>query len=138
MTIEEDVLRGIIGAAIQAVGAQYPIKAPGRVFKKPDNGKFVELVVIQDNNTDRTWGNEQRFSGDIRVILHWPNDDAGIYDPVREISLIKAAFFKGRQIWQGNAKLLINSNPVVTDGIEGVNDILYPLIVTYEYFHVPA
>lgn len=136
--IETDVLRGIIGAAIEAVGNRYPIKAPGRVFTKPDNGKFVELVVIQDNNADPNWGDEQRFSGDIRVILHWPNDNAGIYTPIEELALIKAPLFKGRRIWQGNAKLLLTSNPQITDGIEGLDDVLYPLIVTYEYYHVPA
>lgn len=135
--IETDVLRAIIGAAIEAVGQRYPIKAPGRKFTPPNGGKYVELIVIQDNNGNETWGNEKLFTGDIRVILHWPMNDEGIYAPIEELGIVSASLFKGRLVWQGRAKLLLSDNPRITDAIEGDGDMLYPLIVPYRYFHVP-
>lgn len=135
--IETDVLRAIIGAAVEAIGQRYPIQAPGRKFTPPNGGKFIELVVIQDNNGNETWGDEKLFTGDIRVILHWPMDDAGIYAPIEELGTVAASLFKGRQIWHGQAKLLLSDNPRIIDAIEGDGDMLYPLIVPYSCFHVP-
>lgn len=135
MSIESDVLSDLIKGAIAAIGSTYPIQSPGRKFTAPNNGKYFELVVIQDLNGNESWGKEELFSGDIRIILHWPSDaDAGIYEPVNVLGAIKAQFQKGARL----GRLLITENPRIIDAVEGKNDMLFPLIVTYQYYHRPA
>lgn len=136
MAIETDVQRAIVGAVISAIGSSYPIKAPGRVFTGA--APYIELHVINDNNGNETWGNEQLFSGDIRVILHWPIDDSGVYSQLDALANIKAQFPKGRRIRYGAAaNLLISDTPRIIDRIEGGADILFPLIVPFQYYHIP-
>lgn len=138
MPIEIDVLRGIIGAAVSAIGSSFPIQAPGRVFTKPNDGKYIELILIEDDNSNETWGNEELFSGDIRLILHWPLDDTGIYSPATEIVTLKGFFPKGRRIVYGDANLLISDVPRTINAVEGDTDMLYSLVVPYQFFHVPS
>ena len=138
MPIELDILRGINSAVISAIGTQFPIKALGRVFTKPNSGKWFELVLIEDDNSNETWGREELFSGDLRVILHWPINDEGIYEPVGIIAEIKNRLPKGLRIFNGDAKLLISDVPRTINAIEGTGDMLYSLVVPYQYFHVPS
>lgn len=135
MTIYSDVVRDAIGAAIQAVGLAYPVQVPGRIFNPPNDGKYFEIFIIQDLNGGETWGSEQLFSGDLRVALHWPNAaNEGIYTPLDRIGSVAAQFTKGARM----GRLLIVENPRILDPIEGKNDMLFPLIVAYQYYHKPA
>lgn len=136
--IETDVMRGIVGAAVSAIGSSLPVKAPGRVGPTPNDQKYYELVLLQDSNENVSWGNEEVYSGILRIILHWPKDDRGVYDPIETLSALKVTLFKGRIIWEGGAKLLISDNPGLMDMIEEPAEVLYPLSVTYRYFHVPV
>ena len=138
MTVETDVIDGILSAAVSAIGSSYPIKASGITFKSPDDGKFIELVLIQDNNGSETWGNEELFSGFLRVILHWPIDGQGVIPPSRVLADLKPSFAKGTTIRQGAARLLIYDVPRITDVIEEDAENLYPMTVRYQFFHAPA
>lgn len=146
MPVEIDVIEGILTAAISAIGSLYPIKAPGITFVTPDDDKYVELLLIQQNSllsvprtwvgSSPTWGDDEMFSGIIRVILHWPIDGQGIIPPNLALIGIKDQFPKGRIVFYGQAKLLIYDNPSITDVIEGDTENLYPLTVPYQYFHI--
>lgn len=126
------VLRDLIGGAIDAIAGSYPIKTAGRVFNPPNNGKYFELVPIQDRNSNETWGQEKISSGDIRIILHWPIDEnAGIYEPVEILEILALKFPKGGKI----GTLPITENPRILDHIDGETDLLFPLVVRYQVYH---
>lgn len=137
--IETNVLRAIIGGAISAIGADYPIKAPGRVFTPPNNQKYVEIIIIRDRNGNESWGQEQLFSGDVTLILHWPlNADDGIYVATEAIAAIAARLPKGARFQHNQANLLITDHARLNDPIEERADMLYSAIVPYSYYHAPA
>lgn len=138
MTVSTDVKRAIIGAAVSVIGNTYPVKVPGITFTPPNNQKYIELVLITDDNENETWGSEQLYSGVLRVILHWPIDGLGIYPPSEVIDTIGAEFPKGRVIVRNLARLLIYQNPRASDPIESGTENLYPLTVAYQYFHAPT
>lgn len=148
MSVEVDVIAGVIKSAIAAINGSLPVKVPGITFSNPpDDGKYFEIVLIQQNSllavprnwagTAPTWGNEQIYSGIVRVILHWPIDGRGIYPPNEVLADLKSKFPKGRVIYYGEARLTIYDNPSITDVIEAGTENLYPLTVPYQFMHVP-
>lgn len=134
MTIETDVIRAIVGSAISAIGTSLPIKAPRRIFEAPDDGKYFEIVVIQDDNANESWGNEQRFSGQLLVILHWPKSDEGDYPAMEIVTALKPSFSKGMRA----GMLLFTAVPRMLDPIDEDAETLYPLRAAYGYYHNPA
>ncbi|NUM72735.1 hypothetical protein HUU40_00095 [candidate division KSB1 bacterium] len=138
MTIPTDVKRAIIGAAIDAIGSLLPIKVMGRTFSVPNDQKYIEILLFTDDNANETWGNDQMFSGILRLILHWPIDDQGIYGPSEIMDTLTAKFPKGRIITRNLVRLMINDNPRAQDPIENTNDIEYPATIAYQFFYAPT
>lgn len=150
MAVETDIPRGMIRAALDAIEPLgLPIKVPGRTFEpsvQAPDGRYIELLIISNNSllstprlwvgASMTWGDEQLYSGIVRIILHWPIDETGIYDQTDILAAIKAEFFKGRVIFSGEARLTIYDNPSITDPIDDDGkERLFPLTVPYQYFH---
>lgn len=148
MAVEVDIIEGITKTAIAAIDSSLPVKVKGVTFAYPSDGKFFELVLIQENSllsvprtwvgSAQSWGNEQNYSGIMRIILHWPINGEGIYPPNRILADLKSKMPKGSVIWWGEARLEIYDNPSITDVIEGLTENLYPLTVPYQFFHVPS
>lgn len=108
-----------------------PIKFVSRTFVPPNDQKYLEVVFIPNNKPDSFYGNEQNLYGMYRLILHWPNDDAGAYAPLAAIKSIMGYFSKG--LWLSGVKIcetpkLMN---VLPDGAE----TLYPASLSYSSFH---
>lgn len=148
MTIETDVMRGIIRAGVDAVMPHnFPIQTPGVVFVPPDDKKYFELVLIQSNSllanprnwvgSGMTWGDEKSFSGILRIILHWPIDGRGVYEPTEVLACVKAEIPKGRTIFYEAARLLIYDHPSMTYVLEAGTENLYSLTVPYQCFYAP-
>ena len=126
------VLQRAVMAAIEAsplVTSEFPVKYVGRSFEVPDNQKWLELIVIPNNRSDH-WGDEKNYAGVFRIILHWPNDDQGSYEPINVLGSITSYFTKG--LFLQNVQ--IYETPNLTGVLEQGNETLYPASIRYQSF----
>lgn len=136
---ERYVLEALQKAVIAAVAASdddtLVVKMLGRAINPPSSGKWLEVVQIP-NNVDRTWGSEKVYQGAIRLILHWPVDDRGAYDPLDLIESIGAYFTKGSKHSDSgdNVEVTVIRNPDFMGVIEQAPELLYPMTVRYRCY----
>lgn len=130
--IEDQILKALQTAALAAAGA-LPIKMIGRVFTPPQDGKYLEIVYIPNNIQGEFWGDGKTYRGMLRLILHWPVDDAGAYGPMQTIGAISDYFAKGRLFMVGISakRVKIQDHPDFTGALEGAPITLYPVTVRY-------
>lgn len=114
-----------------------PIKMPLRTFVPPDSGKYIELVQIKNNDDDAYWDASKILQGIFRVILHWPNNDAGAIDPEKFLeTMIAMKIPKGSILRSGTTAATIYQNPKAEGMIDQPQDILFPLSFYYRSFSV--
>lgn len=133
---EQDIIEALQHAvrdAVVSTSFQIPIKYLGRTFTIPDDQKWLEIVLIINNRTNETWGNERTFQGILRLILHWKNGDEGVYDPVAYLDEI-AAYFTKNKVLEANVK--VYDHPSLTSVIEAGQELLFPLSIPYRSFNV--
>lgn len=111
-----------------------PIKFKGRTFTPPDDQKYVEVVFIPNNPDGEFWGSEKTYQGIFRLVLHWPNDDKGIYEPLEVIENVSSYFTKQKKLFTGNFALNIYEEPKLLGDIEAGNETLYPVSMSYRSF----
>ncbi len=131
-----EVLQKATTAAVAAstLGADFPVKYLGRTFTPPNDQKWLEVVFIPNNIEGGYWGTEKDYRGIYRLILHWPNDDAGFYTPMRALSSICSYFQKdkllsGVQIYEGFDSMT---------PIEAGSETLYPASARYTNYRPGA
>jgi hypothetical protein len=147
MTIADDfdilaILQGAVIAAVAAVDPELPVKAVGRTQTSPDPStpvaldgqRYVEIVWIPNNPTGAFWGNEQNHMGLLRIVLHWPNDDAGAYTPGAVLAGIAAGLPKGQRFGTGPHGVQIYEPPSLMSPIGSPTETLYPCSLRYTAF----
>lgn len=131
--IEDDILsalqKGVIAAVAASITPALPVKYIGRTWTIPDDQKWLELVFIPNNSED-CWGDEQTHMGMFRFILHWPNQDAGAYEPLRVIRSIASYFVKGQRL----QNVQIYAKPALTGLVEDGSEMLFPASLRYITF----
>lgn len=129
-----DILETLQQAVIEAVAAsdmpELPVKFVGRSFTPPDNQRWLELVFIPVNRTDDYWGNEKNYQGILRLVLHWPNDDAGAYPPMNVLKSVAAYFTKDLVL----PRVQIRAKPDLTGVLEDGAQMLFPASIRYQSF----
>lgn len=132
---EADVLRPLQAAVTAAVAAssvpKIAVKYLGRVFVPPSDQKWLEIVHIPNNLENVDWGNGFYYRGLFRLILHWPVNDRGVYEPMDALASIGAYFSKDRTLWYGSNAVKITDNPVSSGVIEAGSELLIGLSVRY-------
>lgn len=132
--IEREILEAMQGAAIAAVAAsitsEMPIKFIAVGMDIPNDQKYLEVVYIANNDTGAYWGDEKNYRGMFRLILHWPNDGAGAYEPLDVLASICAYFTKG--LYLGPVK--ITEPPDLSGVLEQGTETLYPSSLRYSRF----
>lgn len=126
------VLQRAVMAAIKAspkITGEFPVKYIGRSWEIPDDQKWFELVFLPNNRNDH-WGNEQNYMGVMRLILHWPNDDKGAYEPLAILRSVVGYFTKGLFL----QSVRIYETPSLTGVLEQGNETLYPASIRYQSF----
>lgn len=127
------ILKALQTATIEAVAASemptLPIKGVALTFVPPNDQKYVELVFIPTNRND-FWGNEKNYTGTFRIILHWPNDLVGPYQPMRVLASICSAFSKDTIL----SSVKISANPDFTGVLENGAENLFPATIRYQCF----
>lgn len=130
-TLDADAIAAILSnIEARLSDLQFPFKMPGRIFNPPNDQRYIELVVITNNSAD-FWGDEKQLAGIVRVILHWSNDDEGIFYPMTICGLICQRLPKGLTLQFGSAKLQISTAPLVLDPLSDGQETLYP--VSFDY-----
>lgn len=139
MTIEADISSSLYTAVAAVVTASsipaLPVKYPLRTFVAPNDGKYIEVVQIRNNNDNETWDTGRTYRGILRVILHWPNNDAGAIAPSRFADEIASGFPKGSIYWNGAAKVTIQDHPDAGSMIDTPQDCLFPVSIEYQCFY---
>lgn len=128
-----EILKVLQTAALDAVAAStmpaLPVKPYGRTWVVPNDQKWLELVFIPNNREDY-WGDEKNYTGMFRLILHWPNDDAGVYAPGAVITSIASYFAKDRPL----QNVRIYDNPNSMGVLEEGSELLFPISIRYQCF----
>jgi hypothetical protein len=133
--IEREILQALQTATINAVSAStmplLPIKALGRTFDPPGDGRWLEIVHIPNNVIGQFWADGKTYRGLYRLILHWGLDDAGVYQPMDVIASIAAGFPKGSIFQNGSVSVKIYDEPDLVGVIEASPETLYPVTIRY-------
>lgn len=133
--IEAAILRAFQQKVITAVALStyptLPIKFVDVAFQVPTDQKWLELIFIPNNPTDRTWGDEEVNRGIFRMILHWPNNGAGAYKPLELVASIASSFHKGQRI--GGLFEILNKPKSLSPINEG-SEVMYPFSLEYSVF----
>lgn len=132
--MESVILRALQDATKAAVAQcddpTLPIKFIDGKWSQPDGITYIEIVRIENNPDDVTWGNDKQYRGLYRMLLHWSIQAQGAYKPLQLAESIARYFVKGR--WFGSVK--ITDVPNVSGPIESAPDTMYAVGVRYEAF----
>lgn len=133
--IEAEILTALQEKVVTAVAAStlptLPIAFVDVNFDPPNNGKYLELVHIPNNPSDRTWGSEEVNRGIFRMILHWPSSGTGGSAPRALMSSIANSFVKSEKI---GGLLQVLNKPKASSPAKLGNENLYPFTVEYSVF----
>lgn len=134
--IETEIVRLLQRAVTSAVNEKLPVKYLAVNFKKPSNDKFWEIVYIPNNIPDEFWGGGKTYRGVMRLILHWPQNNKGAYEPLEEVKRVAEYFQKGKEMYsnEGSFKVILTNEPDLTSFIEEESSLLLPLTITYSCF----
>lgn len=134
--IETEIVRMLQRAVTSAVNERLPVKYLAVNFKKPSNDKFWEIVYIPNNIPDEFWGDGKTYRGVMRLILHWPQNNKGAYEPLNEVERVAGYFEKGKEMYSndGAFKIILTNEPDLTSFIEEESSLLLPLTITYSCF----
>lgn len=127
----------VLDAVAASAKPNLPVKMLGRTFDATAAEQYLEVVVIPNNRTGDFWGKAQNYQGLLRLILHWQNDDSGVYEPIRIVKSIASYFDKDKLLYSTSGDLhplQIYENPSLTGLLEEKDKMLYPVSIRYRSF----
>lgn len=127
--IIETLQKALMAAMFESVMPDLPVKYFGRNWEIPNDQKWIEPLVIP-GETVETWGAEKTYRGLFRLILHWPKDDAGVYEPLAILGSVAGYFTKDRPL----QNLRIYETATLAGMIDGGAEALYPANMRYHSF----
>ena len=95
-------------------------------FNVPNDSKYLEIVHVP-NDEDYFLSGQQPKQGILRLILHWPKDGSGAYEPYRLIEEI-ASFFSIDTRQEG---FQVSGEPKINQTLVLDKEILYPATIRY-------
>lgn len=136
--IESELVKILQRSVTSAVGDSIPVKYIGVNFKKPSNDKYWEIVYIPNNIKNELWGRGKTYRGIMRLILHWPQNNKGVYTPMEEVERVAAYYEKGKKMvsLDGTTKITITDNPDLGGIYESESSLLLPLTIPYLCFRI--
>ena len=127
-------LQTAVIAAVAAYDPAMPIKAEGRTLDQVNGSlptTYVEIVFIPNNRRGDFWGNEKNYRGMLRIILHYPQDDAGAYPPMLALAAICTPFDNGAVF----GAVQIYGAADFMGKVEQGHETLYPASLLYQSYH---
>jgi len=112
------------------------VKYIGIIMKIPASGKWLEIVYIPNNIENEFWDDSKTYRGIMRLILHWPIDNAGVYPALDKAKTISDYFTKGLLLSDpfNNVRVQITERANISDVLEQPPEILIPITLRYNYF----
>lgn len=132
--IESKILSLLQKKVTEVVNNVYPVKYINTNMKAKD--KFWEIVYIPNNIENEFWDSGKTYRGIMRLVLHWPQDNKGVYKPMEEVERVADGFEKGLELFDdvNSIKVSITDNPDCTGVIEDEGKLLIPLTIKYLCF----
>ena len=131
--IESKIIEALQKQAIKAVNDNKCIKCLNVNYNPPSNKRWWEVLYFPANYENEYWGEGKTYRGMLRLILHWPQKNQGIYVPMEEAERVAEGFKKGTQLIDSTetVNVLITDNPNVTSIIEEESGLLIGLTIKY-------
>ena len=130
-------LQTAVTAAVSASTAPtLPVKyllvgsSAGSTFTPPADRKWLEIVWLPNNRNGDFLGDEKNHRGILRLVLHWPNDGGGIYEPTLLLQSIGSHFSKGRLL----SDVQVYATPDLSGFIEQGDEVLFPVSILYQSY----
>lgn len=130
--IESKIVSLLQKQVTKAVNGLFPVKYLNTNIEVTDS--FWEIVYIPNNIENEFWGKGKTYQGILRLILHWPADNTGIYTPLQEAERVAGEFSKGLELFGDDIKVIITDNPNLTSLNEDDGKLLIPLTIRYLCF----
>lgn len=132
---ESDIIsalqKGVVAAVAESTSPTLPVKYLEVAFSEPNDGKWLEIVWIPNNRIGDFWGVEKNHQGLFRLILHWPNEQAGVYAPLAILGSVADYFYKGRLL---ASIVQIYEAADFTGSIANGDETLYPVSLRYQSY----
>ena len=134
MMIESKIINLLQKKVTEVVNNVYPVKYINTNMKAKD--KFWEIVYIPNNIENEFWNEGKTYRGILRLILHWPQDNKGVYKPIEEAERVADGLKKGLELFddKNKIKVTLTDNPDCTGVIEDEGKLLIPLTIKYLCF----
>lgn len=94
--VNDAVKLAVAASSVSEWEAENRIRFAGRIYEPPQDQKYVEVVFIPGDGVDG-WGDTKTYDGMFRLVLHWPNNDEGAYEPMDVIASVASWFTNGKR-----------------------------------------
>jgi hypothetical protein len=137
MNYDRYILEALQKAVINA-SLTIPVKYVGRIFNPPTDGKWIEVIYIPNSLGNEYWSDGKIYKGVVRLVLHWPIDNAGAYPALDMMRNISDKFIKGSKFSDPSNNVIVSivDHPNINDVIEKAPEMLVPLTIKYSCFKV--
>lgn len=135
--MDEAYIIKLLQAAIKSF-TQLPVKYLNTNFQIPSDGKWWEIIYLPNNYEDEFWGGGKTYRGIFRPILHWPQDNGGVYKPLAEVKRVADGYPKSLKLIDAehDVTVSITDVPDVNNIIEEPPGLLIPLTIKYLCYKV--
>ena len=138
MTQERHVFEALQKAVTAAVAGTNspPVKYLNRNFNPPSTGMWWEIIMIPNNIANEFWGSEETYRGILRLLLHSPQNDKGVYPLLDEVERVSQGFAKGSKFIDPASEVVVSvtDNPTIMGVYEEPPQIIAALTVRYSCF----
>jgi len=133
---ERYVLEALQKAVIDTAPVGLSVKYVGRVLNVGSDDKYLEVVYLPNNIENQYWGSSKVYRGSMRLILHWPIDDTGVYPALNMAKQVADNFPKGSLFEDdgSNVQVKISEEPNISTVLEQPPELIVSITVRYSYF----
>lgn len=133
--IESKIIK-ILQTAVRESAGTLPVKYLSVNFKVPSDDKYLEIIYAPNNVENEFLDRGKTYRGILRLLLHWPKDNKGIYLPMQELERIAGFFEKGKILTDDEKKIkvILTDEPNLTSCLEEESSLLLPLTIKYNCF----
>lgn len=127
--------KGVLASVAACDRPDLPVQMLGRTYKPgSDDTTYLQVVIIPNNPENEQWGDNRSYAGLLRLILHYPNDNAGVYPPLDLLKSICEYFIKSRVLTDGTITVRITTPPNFIGDLPSGHETEYPVSMRYNFF----
>lgn len=134
--VESKILKLLQQKALEVINDNKFVKCLNVNYNPPANKRWWEVVYIPNNVENEFWDTGKTYKGIFRLILHWPQNNQGIYKPMEEAERVAKGFPKGLKLCDtiNGITVTIIEQPDCQNIIESEGELLIGLTIKYLYF----